>query len=66
MIQPGAQHRRGPAVVLRRAQHDDGIHRAPLIVLASHQHRGERDGVDDRGHQEHQARDRAQHAAARH
>ena len=47
VVEPGAQHRRRPPVVLGGAEHDDRVHRPPLVLLARDQHRDERDGVDD-------------------
>ena len=47
VVEPGPQHRRGAPVVLRGAQHDDGVHRPALVLLAHHQHHDQRHGVDD-------------------
>ena len=51
MIQPGSKDRRGPAVVLRRAQHDDRVDRPALVLLAHHQDHDQRHSVDDPGGQ---------------
>ena len=71
VVQPRAEHRRRPAVVLRRAQHDDGVHRHALVLLADDQHHDQRDGVPDRRDEQQepggltQVTERGAHEAAR-
>src|SRR5512142_341089 len=49
MIEPRLEHRRGPAVVLRRAQHHHGIRVRRFVALAPRDHADEKDnpGADN-------------------
>lgn len=55
MIEAGAEHRRWPAVVLRRPEDDDGIHRPALVLEAHDQNHHERDGVGNEGRKDENA-----------
>ena len=49
MVEPRLEHRGRPAVVLGGAQHDDGVRRTPLVLLAHDEHEDERHREGDPG-----------------
>ncbi len=52
VIETGPQHRRWAPVVLRGAEHHDGVHRLPLVELTEDQDHDERGGIDHGGGEE--------------
>ena len=57
MIQPGPEHRRGPAVVLRRTEYHDGVAEAALVLPAGDDDTGKRGGIPEGEEQQKRERD---------